>query len=181
MKKIFALILAVMMIATMSVTAFAAELDADKVTGDKSKDVTAYYVAGQSTGPVYMVDIAWGSMEFTYTAASEGTWNPESHTYDGVTAAGWTYAENANKVTVTNHSNAAVSVAITESNLAEGVAFDWDKDNFTLASADNGQGENGAGKPVSDSAELTVSGDLAKPENNEKVTIGTITVTITNG
>ena len=178
MKKLFALILAVMMIATLSVTAFAAELPAESVNGDKSKDVTAKYVAGTEATAVYMVDIEWGAMEFTYTAASEGTWDPESHTYDGVSEAKWSYADGANKVTVTNHSNAKVSVAIANSDVTDGITFTWDKETFELASADNGLGENGAGKPVSDSAALTVSGTLAETENAVK--IGTITVTISD-
>jgi|GEM_PF-1871511 len=145
------------------------------INGDTSKDVTANYVAGQTSEPVYMVDISWGSMTFTYTAASTGTWNPTTHTYDGVTAAKWTCAENANKITVTNHSNAAVTATITESNVTEGITFAWDKTTLELATADNG--ENGAaGTPTTASALLTVSGTLTASEELE--TIGTVTVTL---
>ncbi|MDD4414370.1 MAG: InlB B-repeat-containing protein [Oscillospiraceae bacterium] len=51
------------------------------------------------------VDVTWGSMEFTY---SDGTWNPETHEYEG---AGWTTPENANKISVTSTSNVPVTVS----------------------------------------------------------------------
>ena len=73
MKKIFAILLAALMLMSLSVTAFAAELPDNTTDDNKSKDVTANYVEATSTGAVYLVDIAWGSMEFTYHAASDQT------------------------------------------------------------------------------------------------------------
>ena len=178
MKKIFSILLAVMMIAAMSVTAFAAELPTDATDDTKSKDVTANYVAGTSAGAVYLVEIEWGSMEFTYTAASEGTWDPENHTYDGVTAASWTCADGADKIKVTNHSNDAVVVDITNSNVTDGITLTWDNASLELATADNGV-DGAAGTPTTATATLTVSGTLA--ENTEKVTIGTVTLTLNEG
>lgn len=175
MKKIFSILLAVMMIAAMSVTAFAAELPENATDDAKSKDVTANYVAGESVGTVYKVDIEWGSMEFTYTAASEGTWDPESHTYDGATAASWACVDGADKIEVTNHSNAAVVVDITNSNVTDGITLTWDDASLELATADNGV-DGAAGTPTTATATLTVSGTLA--ETTAKVTIGTVTLTL---
>ena len=175
MKKFFAILLAVMMIAAMSVTAFAAELPENATDDTKSKDVTANYVAGTSADAVYLVEIVWGSMEFTYTAASEGTWKPESHTYDGATAASWTCDDGANKIEVTNHSNAAVVVNITNSNVTEGITLTWDDASLELATADNGV-DGAAGTPTTATATLMVSGTLA--ETTQKVTIGTVTLTL---
>ena len=179
MKKIFAVLLAALMLMSLSVTAFAAELPADATDDAKSKDVTAEYVGATPSAVVHKVDIEWGSMEFTYTAASEGTWDPESHTYTGATEAKWTYTEGANEVKVTNHSNAAVTVDIANSNVTEGITFTWDKTSLALATADNATVEGGAGTPTTDTAKLTVSGDLAASE--QKVTIGTITLTLNEG
>lgn len=178
MKKIFAVLLAALMLMSLSVTAFAAELPANATDDAKSKDVTANYVGANSGGTVYKVDIEWGSMEFTYTAASNGSWDPDNHTYTGATEAKWTYTEGANEVKVTNHSNAAVTVDIANSNVTEGITFTWDKSSLSLATADNGE-EGAAGTPTTDTAKLTVSGDLA--ETKEKVTIGTVTLTLNEG
>lgn len=175
MKKLFAILMAVAMLCTLSVNAFAAELSSDKIKGDTSKNVTANYVEGTESDAVYLVEITWGSLEFTYTTAHEGTWNPETHTYDGATAAKWTCDTDQNKITVKNHSNAAVVVEIANSNVTSGITLTWDNTSLELATADNG--ENGeAGTPTTATATLTVSGDLAK--SSEKVTIGTVTLTL---
>ena len=107
MKKLTALLLAVMLVMTMSTTAFAATITT--AGGYNSADVTGTYVTGSAGSTVYSVDIVWGSMAFTYTGASEGTWNPATHTYYDATEAGWSCEDGANKITVTNHSNDAVA------------------------------------------------------------------------
>ena len=75
-------------------------------TGSYSAEVKGTYQPGGSGAVVYSVDIAWTDMNFTYTGAGEGTWNPETHQYEGGTEASWT--DSNASVTVTNHSNAAV-------------------------------------------------------------------------
>lgn len=170
MKKILSLVLALALVMSLGVTAFAAEIN-----GDNSKDVTANYQAGEASQKVYLVDIVWGSLEFTYTDASEGTWDPETHTYTGTKAAEWSCAEGANKVSVTNHSNAEVTVEIANSNVLEGVTMTWDKATLTLPTADNG--ENGAaGTPTTDSALLIVTGTIT--DTGAKQTLGTVTITL---
>lgn len=55
---------------------------------------------------IVSVDITWGDMEFTY---SDGTWNAETHTYEGV---GWSPDKtDGNKITVQNSGDVEVSVS----------------------------------------------------------------------
>ena len=107
MKKLFATLLAVAMLASMSVTAFAAEN-----TGATPTDITVNgkYTPGATTGEIISADIAWEAMDFTYTGASQGAWNPATHTYDGATEGGW--SNNTPAITVTNHSNVAVNATL---------------------------------------------------------------------
>ena len=65
--------------------------------------VTSVYQSGTAADEKISVDIVWEAMNFTYTAASQGTWNPVTHIYDGATAGGW--SDNNPAITVKNHSN----------------------------------------------------------------------------
>ena len=69
MKKIFATLLAVAMLASMSVTAFAEENTSATPT---EITVTGKYTPGATTGEIISADIAWEAMDFTYTGASQG-------------------------------------------------------------------------------------------------------------
>ena len=111
------------------------------------------------------VDITWGELSFTY---SDGTWNPETHEYDGE---GWTVdKEDGNTVKVENNGNTAVSVSFTYTATVDGITG-----SFT-------DGEKPVSAPVALPANnsSTVYLILAdKPENElEKATIGSVTVTI---
>lgn len=108
MKKIISFALAIMLIATMSVTAFAAETGVG--TGDYNVPVSGTYQAGGTAGEKVSVDIIWDSMEFTYTAASQGEWNPDTHSYGTGTAGGW--STNKSNITIKNHSNVEVTATL---------------------------------------------------------------------
>lgn len=107
MKKIVSLILSVVMSMSLGISAFAA--DTTIPTGDQNIDVEARYQDGTTTTTVYSVDVSWGAMQFTYTESGAMTWNPATHTYTSNTTGGW--SANGNTVTVTNHSNAAVTAS----------------------------------------------------------------------
>ena len=136
---------------------------------------TVYYIEGDpasySNDPngnpaqVISVDITWGDLSFTY---SDGTWNPDTHEYDGE---GWTVdKEDGNTVKVENNGNTAVSVSFTYTATVDGITG-----SFT-------DGETPVSEPVSlpENGSSTVYLILAgKPEQElEKATIGSVTVTI---
>ena len=141
-------------------------------TGSYSAEVKGTYQPGGSGAVVYSVDIAWTDMNFTYTGAGEGTWNPETHQYSGSSEGAWTASNDS--ITVTNHSNAAVKA--TASYKAEtgyeSTTMTFGNNEATVATA---VGTEVASAP---SATITVTpgGTLAESANGGK--IGTITVSI---
>ena len=98
-------------------------------TGSYSAEVKGTYQPGGSGAVVYSVDIAWTDMNFTYTGAGEGTWNPETHQYEGGTEASWT--DSNASVTVINHSNAPVTATAS-------YAADPDYGSTTMTFGNNG-------------------------------------------
>ena len=171
MKKLVSVLAVAALTCTMGTTAFAADQDGVS-TGSYPADVKGTYQAGSSGAVVYSVDIAWTDMSFTYTGAGEGTWNPETHQYEGGTEASWT--DSNDSITVTNHSNAAVKA--TASYQAEtgyeSTTMTFGNNEATVATA---VGTEVASAP---SATITVTpgGTLAESANGGK--IGTITVSI---
>jgi hypothetical protein len=169
-KSICRIIIAMMLCFSMSVSSFASE------PGESdSKDVTADY-NGTAPETVYSVEITWGSLAFTYNAENVGTWNPDEYVYEGSVGESWTCEEGANRITVTNHSNAAVTATIANSDVKEGITLTWSKTRLELGTADNGKGEGGKGTPVSDYAELTVAGSITDTGASQK--LGSVTVTL---
>lgn len=182
-RKAAAIITSAVLCMGMAVTAFADSPITDK-GGYDSRPVTGTYVQG-SGDAVYSVDVVWDSMEFTYTAAGEGTWNPVDHTYDGQGEdPGW--SSTSNTITVTNHSNQAVTAALTfevepaYSTKITGSFTDADGNplepsELKLASAAEVSLGDWKKAPTA-SAKLSLSGD---PESfEESQMIGKVTVTI---
>ena len=154
---------------------------ADTITGvggTASHDVKATYVAGSSGGAggkVYSVDIVWGDMAFTYTAAA-GVWDPATHTTTSSTGGVWSVNNtDGNKIKVTNHSNAEITAKFSYAADAgyEGITGKFDRTSLTLQTA---VGTAVASAP-SDSAALTLEGALASTAT-ASTKIGTITVTL---
>ena len=141
-------------------------------TGSYSAEVKGAYQAGGSGAVVYSVDIAWTNMNFTYTGAGEGTWNPETHQYEGGTEASWT--DSNASVTVINHSNAAVTVTASFEALPgyETTSMTFGNNGATVATAEGTE----FAKAPSATITITPTGSLAQTANGGK--IGTITVSI---
>ena len=170
MKKLVSMLAVAALTCTMGTTAFAADQDGVG-TGSYNADVKGTYQAGGASTTVYSVDITWEDMSFTYTAAGQGTWDPENHSYTGGSEASWSSSKN---ITVTNHSNAAVTATASfqADDGYKAVSMTFGNNRATVATA---VGTEVASAP---SATITVTpgGTLAESANGGK--IGTITVSI---
>ena len=175
MKKFFALALALVLTFALAVTCFAEYVpEMDALGESATQNVTVSYQAGAAAATVYSVDVVFESMAFTYKDTVMGTWNPETHSYNGTVDAHWEDAD-AN-ITVTNHSNAAVAVTVAFAANGEytgdATASITDGASFTLESAVDTAFE----AAPSDTATLTVAGTGTAGET--AAVIGTVTVTI---
>lgn len=127
--------------------------------------------AGSET-PATSVEVSWGAMTFEYT---HGTWNPETHRYEG---AGWTDS-GTGYVTVTNKGTAQATAAFTYTTDRTDISGSFVHEEIT----DTGETLD---QPISSAqaipsgeaftAHLRLSGKPAEELSN--VTIGTVTVTI---
>ena len=123
MKKLIAFVLAFTMAAAMAVPALADDgsttdtTNNTNVTGEGPGASIPVHGTYQGPKDVVSVDVVWDAMDFIYTDASEGTWNPTTHKYEYPTTAGWSWkkpegvTKDAPEITLTNHSNVGVKAA----------------------------------------------------------------------
>lgn len=167
MKKIVSLFVVSAIIMNLCMTACAMG------NGESSStNVKATYNSGADAGKVYSVDISWSDMSFTYTDA-DTIWDASTHTYVATSDPYWSDGT----ITITNHSNAAVTA--TASYVAEAAYSDIDmtfsNESVTIATADNGVA-GAAGTAVTETINVKPEGALA--EGVTDVKIGTITISI---
>lgn len=113
---------------------------------------------------VISVNISWDSMEFTYTAPSKGTWNPETHEYENASEGGWT--SQGGNITVTNNGNIGVAAHFS---FAPATGMNEISGSFTASSLTIDAGK-------ADNTILTLSGmPSAEFENKE---LGTVSISI---
>ena len=143
--------------------------------GKYNIEISGTYTPGTAADEIISVDVAWDAMDFTYTDASQGTWNPANHAYEGATEGGW--SDNTPAITVTNHSNVAVNATLGFTANVTGVvgtfteASGTENDNIlNLATAEGTTLENA---PTA-TANFGISGAAIDADK----TLGTITVTI---
>ena len=142
---------------------------------DREITVNGSFVPGTAADEIISVDVAWEAMDFTYTGASQGTWNPVTHAYEGAIEGGW--SDNTPAITVTNHSNVAVNATLGFTASVDGVIGTFTEASGTandsvleLATA---VGTESANAPTA-TANFGISG--AAIDANKA--LGTITVTI---
>ena len=143
--------------------------------GKYNIEISGTYTPGAAADEIISVDVAWEAMDFTYTGASQGTWNPVTHAYEGAIEGGW--SNNTPAITVTNHSNVAVNATLGFTANVTGVvgtfteASGTENDNIlNLATAEGTTLENA---PTA-TANFGISGAAIDADK----TLGTITVTI---
>ena len=176
MRRLSTILALVLSVALFASFAASAEDISTIGIGSDSRDIMCEFesVSVDKTTVIYSVDVKWDDVEFAYDAG-ELQWNPEKHDYTAVKDGG-SWSNGGGKITVTNHSNAGVSVAVSAAPvLGQDVSFniaDADK-SFTLATA--------VDTPVTGapSKEVTFTANGAPTASDAKIQIGTITVAIT--
>ena len=175
MKKLLTSTLAFALATSMGVTAFAANTATNDGTAGTNIDVNGKYQAGTPTAEVISVDLVWDDMNFTYTGASKGTWNPGTHAYINAKEAGWTWdsasdTKTAPNITVTNHSNTAVKANFAFNSGVSGLNGSFTNDALILANAE--------GTKLADAPKDETTFSLGGSGIDANQTLGTITVTV---
>ena len=190
MKKALSMILVLTMVLALALPAMAEETESVMPTTD-SRNVTANYTApkGESAGTKYYLTISWDvetSLAY-YGKQSVYTWNGTNYDESmkvGSHDPGWEGSATC-AVTVTNKSNAAVTVATEVKNNPYNLsATDSKSDGFTgtLKSAAEGIGFDGTGNPQSGTVTYTFgttgADAMTGNENQTGVTVATVSVTV---
>ncbi len=172
LRKLSVIIASAVLALTSTLTAFAAEGG----TTDPTKDVTGSYTGAAGT-PVYEYSYSFGDMKFNYSGATSGTWNPDTHQFEGgESKGGWSCTSGADEITVINHSNAPINVVLQFTSAIDGVKFGFTEPNFELASAVGTDVANAPKKTVRVGA-MNDSAGLSEGQTNVKV--GTVTLHVT--
>lgn len=166
------LLTAAMVMSLGATAAFAADPTID-IMGSYSGEATAKKVITYSYSEI-------DSMSFTYSEASLGTWNPETHEYEGGGAGGGWTADGNNSITITNHSNTAIDVRpvfATEAgheDIKVGTNLGESKGVLNLATA---EGTEVANAPKGSFTVMVTEGALSSGDSNVK--LGTLTLRVT--
>ena len=164
MKKLLTGILALALVASMAVPAFAANNDG---TSGTSIDVTGTFTAAADPAIVVSADITWDEMSFVYQDGAKH-WDAETH-QDVADEGAWEDAKKA--ITVKNHSNVGIKASFAFASDVEGLIGTLDKSEFALASAE--------GTTLDDAPTDYTAFGISGTKITESQKLGTITVTIT--
>lgn len=179
MKKLFTLFLAGALALSAGAVGALAASPITEASGSDGKPVRGSFAAGDPAATVYCVNVVWGAMEFTYTAGGESDWDPDTHRFLRTTAGAWSVDDaGGDRITVTNHSNAAVTVGLAFEATRAGVTGSFvlgstgaPGASFALATAAG----TAADDAPTDFARLVPGGNLS---SGTDVEIGAVTVTL---
>ena len=104
MKKIIAMLLAVVMVCALSVSAFAL----DATTGEATQNVNGSYVQATPEDAVYNITISWTTATFQYVVADK-VWDAVDHVWEDPADLNGAFQAAAYSVTITNDSSAAIT------------------------------------------------------------------------
>lgn len=142
--------------------------------GKYNIEISGTYTPG-TADEIISVDVAWEAMDFTYTGASQGTWNPATHAYEGAIDGGW--SDNTPAITVTNHSNAPINATLGFTADVTGVVG-----TFTEASGTENDKvlelATAVGTEVDNAPKATAKFGISGAAIDADKTLGTITVAI---
>ena len=180
MKKLFAFFLAIVMIATIAIPA-SAEATIDSHGDSATIIVSGIFLPSGGEFKTISVDLVWDEMTFTYIKTSSGDWNPDTHEYEGGIEGAW--SEETSTITVTNHSNKAVTATFAyeseadyttiSGNFSDEENVSLDNNQVVLASAETTAYEQAPSVTVY----LTLDGELTETTTTS-TKIGTVTVAI---
>ena len=172
MKKIIAMLLAIVMVCALSVSAFADTQN--NLTDNTTSDVKGTYNQSAHAETAYVIEITWGAMQCTYNVDTK-YWDTDTHTWENpAEGAYWSYSGNTIKVV----NNSSVGITVTPAFDAED-AYNGITGSFTgldeeKAYATAAQPAGGVETEVN--LTLTLEGELAEGTNN--AVIGSITLTL---
>ena len=176
MKKIIAMLLAVVMVCALSVSAFAAPTTEDALTNP----VTGTYSQQDHADVAYVINIQWGAMTCTFTVGTQ-VWDTNTHTWIDPGEGVWSY--NGNTITITNDSSVAITAYATYApadgyNAISGSFKDGEGNDVTNA-APASLAKPVGGNETTATLTLALTGALAGNETTKAgTTIGNITITL---
>lgn len=110
MKKLTAIIIAVILAFSLAGSAFADGGHAGIVDGsyyDVNIELQSY-ASSSAPETVHSVSISWDNLLLNYTEEQKSGWDPAAHAYTTVTLAGWVNGKNSATITIENLSNCDV-------------------------------------------------------------------------